>query len=255
MKVNNLILSAVLSFLTFSAYADWGPNNYTITKLSGSSEPVISSPLHGSWTGMIGVEEWMPTAKTHELVFEFDSPNYFSSSNQGHFAVGVRSSYSSNDLEGRGVIIGNVSAYPNGVPCDSTSATNTIAIEHFLGAAGNCVYGSLTQGPALLNNQRYRVQLISDYVPVQSLPDLTVTTYKIWKKSGSSWFLKSSHSVTENVVGPTYMAGGNLSSPPLVPPLNSMGVFFTEVFSTHSWTLNIYNMTSNTCTSSVCTNL
>lgn len=248
---------ATLTF-SFAALSDWGPRDYTITKTAGINSPrVITSPLLGTWTGMIGVEEPMDPNKTHELIFEFQSPNYFSMANTGHFAIGIRANYDTHGLEGRGIILGSVHAMDTqNTPCAPTSTSNVIAIEHFFGYTGNCVYGSTTESPKLVNNKRYRVQLISHYVEIPNLPDITITSYKIWERNNTNtaWIYINEKSVTENIGGPTYMGSGH-SSIPTVPPLDSQGIFFTEVFSTHNWTFEIRNMTSKTCNRVQCTNL
>lgn len=257
--MKNRFLGAIFALtLPLSALSDWGPTDYTITKASGANAPrVVTSAAHGTWEGFIGTELPMDEKKTHELIFEFQSPNYFSATNAGHFAVAVRANFLYNGLEGRGIILGSVQDYgPLNAPCLPTSIRNVIAIEHFLGDTGNCVYGSTTQGPKLVNNKRYRVQLVSQYVEVPGLPDLTVTSYKLWERNAANtqWILLEGKSATENIGGPIYNLYGHTITPN-VPPLNSSGVFFLEVFSTHAWTFEIKNMQSKTCNTPQCTNL
>lgn len=245
MFIKNFLSVIVLFLFGFQpALAGWGPNDYTIYKNAGDQEITIEARW-GSWTGMIGIEEYMSPAKTHELIFEFQSPNYFSKNTGGHFFVGVRADYTSTPyLQGRGVVIGRVTGYPENPPCSPTSIDQTVAIELFF-EGGNCVYGSSTEAVALEDNVRYRLQLASQRYPLH-IYNVTETHYKLWKKVENEWVFIGQATVVENVDGPTYMADGH-SRVPIVPPLNSMGMFLGEVFSTHSWTMNIYNMVSNTC--------
>ncbi|MDG9930696.1 MULTISPECIES: hypothetical protein [unclassified Pseudomonas] len=251
------LMAACLLGLSVTAYGDSGPANYLISKTEGASTPMISTSW-GVWDGMIGLESYMSPYATHELVFEFKSTNYFSPApingnprdNIGHFAVGVRAGYSANGLEGRGVIIGNVSGYgvfPNS-PCGQTSLKSTIAIEHYYGYAGNCVFGPSTQGPQLQDGIKYRVRVVSSYGGVL-FPNNYRTAYDIWQaQPNGSWSHLTGKSVMEPVNGPTPLGNGYVT-PPIVPPLDSQGFFMAEVFSSHAWSVEVTNLVSKTCSS------
>jgi hypothetical protein len=91
-----------------------GPVSYVVTKQAGDPNPTIQAPS-GTWPGYIAdtrsAGSWLDT---QELVFEFETPDYFSTDNYGHWAVAIRADGQSDvtgdgkpNLRGRGVIFGN----------------------------------------------------------------------------------------------------------------------------------------------------
>lgn len=250
-KLHSFLILCSL-FIFSAVHAGWGPYDYVMSKNVGDTDPTIVASW-GAWTGKIGIEEYMYPRLTHELVFEFESPNYFSNNTDGHFAVGVRANYSSNALEGQGIIIGNVTGYPLSSPCSPTSSPQAVAIEQFYGFHGTCVYGSSTETGGLQDNVRYRVQLTSQ----QSWRGKhMVTRYKIWEKNAGSWDFINHGRVIEEMSAPAIIPPSG-SQGSVFPPIDSQGMFFDEVLSSHAWTMNIYNMTSKTCVQSkpYCSNL
>jgi len=194
----------------------------------------ITAPW-GTWQGYIASPViYQPAGKTtHILSFEFETPNYFKNGNAGHFAVAVRGDSLSDvtddgkqDLRGRGIILGSVQGYENNVGrCGPTSKENTIAIESFWGG-GNCVYGPSTEGPSLQNNKRYKVEIKSR--PISVFAKL-YTEYTLWERSvDGSWVFLVNR--------------GQWDDENYYTPTNLGGWWFLEVFSTHNWTFNIYNL-------------
>lgn len=245
MKILHLTtLVLVFLFISMSTKAEIqveGPYSYTITKGANDSEPTIQAPW-GTWTGYIALTRTAHHTKYHELVFEFYSDDYFGSDNNGHWAVAVRADGESDvtgdghpNLRGSGIIIGNVTGYSNSDPaCSPTSYHSTTAIEEFW-ATGNCVFGSGTEGPALQNGERYRIQITSQFFPGElDMEDHLITSYTVWEFDNGSW----THLDTTSKLMP---ADFNPS------PENLAGMFMTEVFSDHAWEVQIDNMTLYMC--------
>lgn len=249
--MKKIVAFITITMLSMLCHASWGPFDFQISKNSGDDSPMIVSPW-GSWIGSLEHAHPMDYQKTHELIFEFETPDYFETNNIGHFAIAARAG-TSNGLQGRGIILGNVTLYnPTNAPCTPTSLTNTIAIEHFIGTEGNCVYGNYSQGVSLQNNLRYRVQLTSSYVKIPWSEDITITRYTLWERKDARWKFRASSAITELLSGPTFRSPEH-SVTPLIPALDSMGFFVLEVFSSHTWSFNIYNMTSKSCSTPLCT--
>ncbi|MBU2884964.1 hypothetical protein KO507_04185 [Gilvimarinus agarilyticus] len=271
----SLVLIVLLSGLSAtSVLADFGPRDYVMFKEKKNGvmpkSPTIVPEWGSPWVGKIVFEEPMYYTFTHELIFELESPDYFTNMGRsGHFAIAVRATTINPDpeaetdsLQGRGIIIGKMDGYPQNHPCGPTSSENsTIAIEMFY-HKGTCVYGPSTETVVLHDNVRYRVQLASQYFSHWTRPTgnkiRTHIRYKLWKKVAGSWVFVTEKSVVEEVEGIHYKAGGHVPGDrDSAPPLDSQGIFFGEVQSEHEWTMYIYNMASNTCNlnNSYCTNL
>ncbi|MEM7054630.1 MAG: hypothetical protein AAF446_08800 [Pseudomonadota bacterium] len=229
----------------------FGPHTYHFTQSVGSACPIewwtgdcpeiVRDNLR--WHGYLfdehrTLEHWW---NTHELVFDFESPDYFGPDLTGHWAIAIRadgvSDRSGNgrpDLEGRGLILGNVSGIDEAFPCGPTGTESTITMEAFW-AGGNCVFGRSTEGPRLENNTRYRVQLVSS---VQAIPWLTLfinNRYRLWRiePSGQA-ILIGSGTYYETLTG---------SIPLNNPAAKNLGGFFiTEVMSQHSWQFAIFDL-------------
>ena len=92
--------------------------------------------------------------------FKFQATNFFTSNNKTHLAVIMRGLVTTATLQGKGIIIGNASAYPahSGV-CKPTSLTNDIGVESYW-SGGNCVYGSVSNPRSLVDGVIYSVKII-----------------------------------------------------------------------------------------------
>ena len=175
--------------------------------------------------------------RRHSIEFEFYSPNYFIDANQGHFAIGVRGSAVLDgngdgrpDVQGHGVILGNVSAYPPqpGHPaCGPTRWPNTVAIESFW-AGGNCVWGpdDARQGSPsqpVVNHRWYRLRVVSTR-DTTTRPARRSIQYQLWQQTPAGRWQRIAHRRVPD-------DARNRSDPRLG------GWFVGEVFSTHDWDL------------------
>lgn len=209
--------------------------DYVLEKSVGETM-VITAPW-GSWQGWISTPSqtaWYGYTRT--LTFEFETPDFFDTSTGGHLAIGIRGDARTDvtgdgniDLQGRGIILGKVTGYPSNPPCGPTIQTKTIAMEAFWGG-GNCVYGPSTEGPALLNNVRYKVEIVSENVHWtldQFINEYTLWEYdsvnQVWVQLANEWYNE------------TYPAD-NPTDPALA------GWFITESHSNSAWTFYLYNV-------------
>lgn len=178
----------------------------------------VRSSRYGQWRGFIGSGPDAPAPDgewTHELQFTFWSPDYFTDANQGHIAVGLGGGYSSSHLQGRGVIIGNVSQWSQGPGCRHTLHINAVAIESFW-RGGNCVMGWTSSAP-LRNNHYYRLTISTTYAEHDHYVSYRLDEYDL----GAGWRLLSQYRVFD------YSANSSAGA----------GFFILEVFSTHAWTV------------------
>lgn len=226
----------------FPVQIDHGPQDYRISKQAGDAQPTIQSQGE-RWQGVIAYTNSLPRWATHELVFEFETPDYFFAGNQGHFAAAVRAdglSDASGDglpnARGRGIIIGNVSGYANTQPpCGPTQHHSVVAMEAFW-ATGNCVFGETTESPPLANDTRYRLHVISRS-PRWFSRQLR-NEYQLWQNAeADGWQLIAEAGYTETPSGPTRNPS----------PATLGGIFLGEAFSTHPWTVQINNLTTYRC--------
>lgn len=167
-----------------------------------------------------GQEDRLPQdAIGQRLEFEFEAENYFGPQNVGHVTVGVRGN--SIAVGGRGVVIGNLTLYgfPNEF-CQQTSAIDVVAIESYW-ADNNCVYGGTTQSVALDNRTRYKVT-------VESIVTGRIA-YGLYKLDArQNWVRLSERSVNDKFNDKVYPA--------------LAGWWIGEVFSTHHWYIDFYNV-------------
>ncbi|MEE4304513.1 MAG: hypothetical protein V2J19_10185 [Wenzhouxiangella sp.] len=219
------------------AAIEFGPADYVVTQQLGDPKPTITASW-GSWTGYIAYTDSMSALETHELVFEFESPDYFTSSNSEHWAVAVRAdgvTDTDNDgapnARGRGVVIGNVTGYPSNPPCGPTQNSSAVAMEAFW-SSGNCVYGPSTESQGLSNNTRYKIHVISRME--NWFTEKIENEYQLWKKVGGSWQLLDVELYEE-------FSGDNPS------PTTLGGFFLSTLNAGKAWTFYIYNLTSYKC--------
>lgn len=94
--------------------------------------------------------------------FKFRASNFFVSSNATHMAVILRGLVTTSTLQGKGIIIGNVTGYGahSGV-CKPTSLPHDIGVESFW-SGGNCVYGSATNPQNLKDGVIYSVKVVAN---------------------------------------------------------------------------------------------
>lgn len=197
--------------------------NYLVKRENGVVS--VTSSIFGSWYAnpllahpiIIGT---FSTQKPYKLEFEFSSNDYFIESNSGHFAVGMQGSYwqatGRAAITGRGVVIGNVSAYPNSGKCSPQPYGHRVSLEGFYGTT-NCVYGNSTASIPLINGEKYKITITAHD---------RVVSYNLFQKVQNRWVSVSSAAV--------YDDGGSADY--------GSGWWITEVFSTHSWTFNIANL-------------
>ncbi|GEM_PF-4481396 len=207
----------------------WWPGD--CARIESSDQPSSGYLYHAPRT----LSHWM---NTHELTLEFESPDYFDANLTGHWAIAVRADGISDatgngspDLQGRGLVIGNVSGLEAQGICGPTRQIHSIAMEAFW-AGGNCVYGPSTEGPALENDIRYRLQLVSS---AWLLPMMTVVIknrYRLWRLDAPGrWIEIGSDHYLEGLHGP---------EPANNPAAAGLGNFFiTEVFSQHDWQMSM----------------
>lgn len=208
-------------------------SQYKIIKRGESRQ--VAAPF-ASWQGTIALPAGtkMPAgAVGAQLRFEFLSQNYFSSANIGHFTIGIRgealldaNNDGQTDLQGRGIIIGNVSAMsPYGTRCGPTPLTNTIAIESYR-AGGNCVYGSQTAGPSLMDGVRYRITIRSENSSAGIKAEYI--SYLLERQDGGQW-----SPLLVKRIADDYVAS-------VSPDLGSWWI--AEVFSQHDWQVDLTNV-------------
>ncbi|MES2821851.1 MAG: hypothetical protein V4812_22995 [Pseudomonadota bacterium] len=186
----------------------------------GGTDLVVQAPWD-TWNGPIATPPGtkLPLGcSAMRMSFEFRSADYFSADNIGHFAIGIRGNLD-NGLLGRGIILGNVSALH---PDEATRQVNTLAVESFW-REGVRVYGPQTEGPALRNNEDYRVTIECSRV------DATAIGYMIERKVGGRW----TERVRKRVID-TFGKGK--------VPADDGGFFIAEVFSQHRWQMHIRNL-------------
>ncbi|MET1079631.1 MAG: hypothetical protein ABWY06_16590 [Pseudomonas sp.] len=186
----------------------------------GDADLIVEAPW-GTWNGLIATPlgENMPAGcTTMVLGFEFSSPDYFSDTNGGHFAIAIRG-VAGDGLLGRGIIIGNVTGLP---PGQATQQTNTLAVESFW-KNGAHVYGPETEGPALHNDVEYRLSLEC------SLADASLIAYVLEEKVRGKW----AHALRREVRD--RHGRGKVDS-------QYGGFFIAEVFSEHRWQMNIRDL-------------
>lgn len=235
-----LAVAVVIPFRDSALAAiEFGPTDYVVTQQAGDPQPTITAPW-GSWTGYIAYSATMSSLSTHELVFEFESPDYFKSSpaNPEHWAVAVRADGvtdadgdGATDTRGRGVIIGNVTNYPSNPPCGPTQNPRAIAMEAFF-VGGNCVFGGTTESQPLSNNTRYKLHVISRMV--SWFTGEIENEYQLWKRVGGPWQLLNVELYVERL-------GDNPS------PSTLGGFFLSTLNAEQAWSFYIYNLTSYKC--------
>lgn len=202
-----------LAALSLSAPASAG-TDYVLTRKNGVT--TVESPW-GSWTGYIATPPKTLEGQRHNLSFDFTSPDYFRDGNSGHFAIGIHGNGYA--IEGRGVVLGNVAAYPDfGDGCRGSTLPNAVVFESYW-ASGNCVMG-WSESPALRNGALYHLKISSGKDRVIS--------YELHQYINSKRYLIAERK--------TYDYSANESSP------DNGGWFIAEVFSSHDWTLRISNL-------------
>lgn len=224
MKIITAIILSIFTSIALAAPAEI--EYYSVTKpmpeatAPGNANLMVESNK-GTWFGPVlsqpGIT--MPTGyTTMGMRFEFTTDSYFSASNAGHIAIGIRGD-GYNGLLGRGIVIGNVS----GLSGDSgTSQAAAIAIESFW-ATGNAVYGKATEGTVLENDTLYRVTIVSKGV------DAEVIGYTLEKKIDAYWVTVDQREVVD------HKGKGQVSA-------DLAGWFIVEVFSNHAWNYQIKNL-------------
>lgn len=199
----------------------WG--DYTLTH---RSETKVAHAKYGEWPGFIGLNRDAPAEKIrrHELRFELEADGYFTPDNGGHFAVAVAADYGPRHLIGRGIVIGNVGAY--GVRtggCVQSQGPNRITIESFW-AGGNCVWGDATSSVRMMDGERYRITVSAERTTAGE--DGRIVSYRLEQRVGRRWREISDATIYD----------------PSEMPLRA-GWYVLEVFSEHSWTVRLYNVT------------
>lgn len=149
--------------------------NYQIAR-RGAGQPIqVTSSRYGSWTARPAPRLWCPCIASlrepgaapvrHRLEFRISTTNYLIPSNNGHLFVCLRGGMigkgATLELDGRGMVIGNVSGYPNrGGGSGPAPYPNAATVETFW-AGSNAVYGETTTSPPLLDGAQYFVRIES----------------------------------------------------------------------------------------------
>lgn len=221
-RLRNCLSALFLSLFSLAANA----TNYGNYVMEKEGETVyIKNERYGEWTTWIGdVKKWPAGAKRQQLSFEFETPDYFREDNKGHFFLLLMASPPHKILNGRGVVIGNVSGYPASKGgCSKSPYANAVVVEHFW-EGGNCVYGSTTSSVPLSNNVRYKLTIAIEKPLVEEQGRLT--RYKLEQKDGIGWKELNNVAFYDDKKIVTGEGGFTIG----------------EVFSTHNWQFNIYNL-------------
>ncbi len=185
----------------------------------------LFTPEGARQSALLTIQEDGAFTRRASLSFEFISHHYFSEANIGHLTIGIGSvtdpETGAPSLQGKGIVIGNVSAYGCRGECTETDYTNTVAIESYW-ANGNCVYGQTTQYPCELeDNLNYRVE-------IQVFPGDALIRYALWcRKPFGKW-------------KKLYMS--EINDQHFEQSTNRAGWWIGEVFSQHDWVVNFRNI-------------
>jgi hypothetical protein len=230
-----LFLLIILVFIGPAAAAD-----YVLEKVTEAPYQVTSA--WGSWTGFIATPPGVlleSGKKSFVLEFDLLSHGYFSEENIGHISVGIRGEFGGIEhLEGRGIIIGNVTGYPEFAThagCGPTSKTNVIAIESYW-PGDNCVLG-WTESEPLKDDVAYRIQVRNSDVWKSPIHRAKLIEYRLMAQENGQWVVRSQIKVWD----PPPLSGNFTASPGNVSP-DLGGWWIGEVFSTHSWKVLISNL-------------
>lgn len=198
--------------------------DYTLEKRSSVTQ--VISTKYGRWQGssllaapvILGEQQ---EAGPASLSFEFQAAGYFYPSNPGHVAVGLHGSAwpekSRSAITGRGVVIGNLSGYPERGRCSAQPPGHRVSIEGFYGT-NNCVLGNSTASVPLIDGERYRLTVSVDR---------RLISYHLDQRVGMRWVRvsdASAYDVDGDETGGAYW-------------------WVTEVFSPSGWTFRIKDMT------------
>lgn len=173
MKMSNLkgkrITASAIPYLNYTIAVDrptsLGSNICTISSMYNNLS--ISTPSTGYMSNYadVGIKITRSTSSMGAgsvAEFKFRSSNFFVSSNATHMAVILRGLVTTSTLQGKGIVIGNVSGYGahSGV-CKPTSLPHDIGVESFW-SGGNCVYGSAANPRNLKDGVIYSVKVIAN---------------------------------------------------------------------------------------------
>lgn len=199
----------------------WG--DYIMTGSGGKVR--VAHPRYGEWEGYINGPRPAPDNLTrHSLQFEFEADNYFIDENKGHFAVAVVADTGPKHLIGRGVTIGNVSGYGKRKGgCTQSLPGNRVTIESFW-SGGNCVWGDVSSSVRLVDHERYRLTIVAQRSAAGE-PG-RVFGYRLEQRTGLLWREVGAATIFDSSVVPAGHAGW----------------FLLEVFSTHDWTMRVFNV-------------
>lgn len=221
------IVAACLFLVTQFVFAETTRiefGNYTFVK-ENTLLTKISNPKFGEWYGSrieLNRPAWDKT-NTHTLQFEFETSNYFTDDNAGHFAIAVAANSSTSQLLGRGVIIGNVSGYgKRKAGCATYASGNRVILESFW-RTGNCVWGDVSTSVRLVNNERYRLTVRTERTSADE--PAKVMSYRLEQSIGGNW----------------QEIGRAMIYDPNTIPLEG-GWFILEVFSNKPWEMRLFNV-------------
>lgn len=187
-------------------------NWYVVSHVAGATNRDVQSG-GGSWSspgGTIAADFPGIASGVTTLSFELYSDTYFTAGNQGHLAIATGARSDQGGLEGRGIVLGNVT----GLAADQrTSKNNTICMETFY-LNGNRVFGRETEGFSLQNGVSYGVR-------IEANPVNKTMKYRIHNQSTGAVMERE---ITDSYgLSPWYK-----------------GFFLAEVFGNHAWSLQ-YN--------------
>lgn len=215
-------LALALALLCAPAFAQLH-GDYTLEKRSGVTQ-VISSK-YGRWQGssllaapvILGEQQ---EAGPASMSFEFQATGYFYASNSGHVAVGLQGGAwpeaSRSAITGRGVVIGNLSGYPERGRCSAQPPGHRVSIEGFYGTT-NCVLGNSTASIPLIDGERYRLTVSVDR---------RLISYHLEQRVGMRWVRVSDASAYD-------MEGAETAG---------SYWWITEVFSPSGWTFRMKDL-------------
>ncbi|WP_263139844.1 hypothetical protein [Pseudomonas sp. RIT-PI-AD] len=190
----------------------------TLSHRDGQYEVVTPAGVQPG--GLLSVQEDWSFFLEGRLSFEFSTPDYFSDADIGHLTIGIGSitdpESGKPSLQGKGIVIGNLTEYGCNGSCTQTDHPNTVAIESYW-ATGNCVHGQDTQYPLELQNDvGYRVEI--GVSPVSE-----TIRYTLWTKTRQRKWKKL---YTAHIHDPFFANSGNRA-----------GWWIGEVFSVHAWSV------------------
>ena len=212
--------------------------SYILQRSEDQQTVRVKSTKYGSWVAPSAPSNRAPLiaqqqtplpnwVSEYRLSFFAIFTNYFGPQNKGHFAIVARGGHGDAnsdgipDLDGRGFIIGNVSQYPHGPGGSGPAPHPSCAVIESFWPGGNAVYGECCSSPELSNGVRYHFDLRvrdSGYKERGRIIELRI-------EGGGEYY---EHTMFDHLG----KSKGDMA-----------GFTILEVFSDHTWRVDITNLT------------